>query len=102
MTGGFRLPPGLERELAEIRESWRPLRQAVARDWDRVLGTGPTPVAFRLAEQVADRMAGPTVAERAAALVPLIRAAAAEVPTGVLDGHVRDLVAGSVEWVPDS
>lgn len=86
MTDGFLRPRWLEREFAEIHERWRPLREAVARDWDRVLGTGPTPVAFRLAEKVVERMVGPTIAERAAALVPLVRQAAeAERPTFRVD-----------------
>ena len=76
MTDEFLWPRWLEREFAEIYESWRPLREAAARDWDRLLGTGPTPVAFRVAGRATERMAGPTVEERAAALVPLVRQAA--------------------------
>jgi hypothetical protein len=72
----------IAREIEAVIESWRPLREATLREWDRLLGTGPTPVAFRIVEQVA----GPPVV--APELLALVRQAAAEVPVADRLGYV--------------
>lgn len=100
MTAEFLWPRWLEREFAEIHESWRPLREAVARDWDRLLGTGKIPPAFRHPEPTSVDPHAEALALNNGA--QLARAAAQEVPFGDLDGQVRNLGYGCVGWVPDS
>jgi hypothetical protein len=93
-----RLRAEIERD--PMYRAWQVLRESAARDWDRWLGTGEIPPAFRRPEpEPVDPHTEALALHEGATLA---RAAAGAVPTGALGGHVRDLAPGCSGWVPDS